>query len=368
EDLQRNVSLLRITLDPAGSSTKERLAAFESLNSALRDLALLEQIQQEAAKSLEPLLRAANASPPASLDTIRNQVTQSLGHIDNLVSGLAPDALSALTGSLSRLRSDAIGDGGIMSARLVELESIDEGRRLTVKNSVFAARLSSAVEALVAESTRGIVAATDRTQSVQKLGNTTLLTVVALSLISSVFIVWLYVGRNVVARLTALSAGMRGIVSGRRDITVSVRGHDEITEMARAVEVFRDNAISLDRFLAEREQAAQQLEKLVAERTGELARSVDELRALGEVSQTINSTFDRNTVRGAIVTKAAQLSGTETETIYVFNESKQKYELGPPYGMTESLTEPQKEQHAEKNKPPPRPIERREPIQTADLH
>ena len=368
EDLQRNVSLLRNTLDPAGSSTEERLAAFESLNSALRDLALLEQIQQEAAKSFEALLRAAHASTPASLDTIRNQVTQSLGHIDNLVSGLAPDALSALTGSLSRLRSDAIGDGGIMSARLVELETIDEGRRLTVENSVFAARLSTAVENLVAESTRGITAATDRTQSVQKLGNTTLLAVVALSLISSVLIVWLYVGRNVVARLTALSAGMRSIVSGRRDITVSVRGHDEITEMARAVEVFRDNAISLDRFLAEREQAAQQLEKLVAERTAELARSVDELRALGEVSQTINSTLDLNTVLGAIVTKAAQLSGTETGTIYVFNESKHEYELCATYGMTESLIETLKEQHPVINEALGRAIERREPIQTADLH
>jgi signal transduction histidine kinase/CheY-like chemotaxis protein len=224
------------------------------------------------------------------------------------------------------------------------------------------------VENLVAESTRGITAATDRTQSVQKLGNTTLLAVVALSLISSVFIVWLYVGRNVVARLTALSAGMRGIVSGRRDITVSVRGHDEITEMARAVEVFRDNAISLDRFVAEREQAAQQLEKLVAERTAELARSVDELRALGEVSQTINSTLDLNTVLGAIVSKAAQLSGTETGTIYVFNESKHEYELCATYGMTESLIKSLKEQHPVINEGLARAIERREPIQTADLH
>ena len=178
-------------------------------------------------------------------------------------------------------------------------------------------------------SKRGIAAATDRTQSVQKLGNVTLLVVVALSLISSVFIVWLYVGRNVVARLTALSAGMRDIVIGRRDITISIRGHDEITEMARAVEVFRDNAISLDRLLAEREQAAKQLENLVGERTAELARSVEELRALGEVSQTVNSTLDLETVLSAIVTKATQLSGTETGTMYVFNESNHEYELSP---------------------------------------
>src|SRR5262249_3256493 len=138
EDLQRHISLLGNTLDPARSSTEERLAAFDRLNSALRDLMPLERIQQEAATSFEALLRAANASTPASLDTIRNQVTQSLAHIDNLAPDLDPGVSLALTGPLSRLRSDAMGDGGIIGARLVELETADEGRRLTVQNSVFA--------------------------------------------------------------------------------------------------------------------------------------------------------------------------------------------------------------------------------------
>ena len=89
------------------------------------------------------------------------------------------------------------------------------------------------------ESKRGIGAAADQAHSVQQLGSVMLLTVVALSLVTSFLIVWLYIGKNVVARLTALSAGMRAIVSGRRDITIPIHGHDEITEMARAVEVFR---------------------------------------------------------------------------------------------------------------------------------
>ena len=369
EDLQRHILSLRNTLDPASSSTEERLAAFDRLNSTLRDLRGLEQIQQEAATIFDTLLRAAYARTPASLDTIRSQVTQSFEHIDNLASdALTPDASRALTAPLGRLRSDATADGGIIGARLTELATIEEGRRLTVQNSVFGGRLSNAVETLVAESKRGIAAATDRTQSVQKLGYATLLAVVALSVISSVFIVWLYIGRNVVARLTALSAGMRSIVSGRRDVAISIRGNDEITEMARAVEVFRDNAISLDRLLAEREQAAQQLEKLVGERTAELARSVEELRALGEVSQTVNSTLNLETVLNAIVTKAAQLSGGETGTIYVFNESNHEYELCATYGMTESLIDSIKDQRAEINEGLARAIERRQPTQTPDLH
>ena len=71
---------------------------------------------------------------------------------------------------------------------------------------------------------------------------------------------------------------MRAIVGGRRDIVIPTGGHDEITEMARAVAVFRDNAIELDRFLAEREKEAERLENMVEERTTELRRRGAELR------------------------------------------------------------------------------------------
>src|SRR5262245_46811481 len=308
EDLQRQILLLRNTLDTARSSTEERLAAFDRLNSALRDLMPLEQIQQDAANSFEALLRAANTNTPASLKIIRDQVTQSVGHIDNILSGLDPDVSLALIGPLNKLRSNATGDAGIIGARLIELETAEEGRRLTVHNSLFAARLSNAVEALVAGSKRGVAAATDQAQSIQQFGSITLLAVVVLSLASSVFIVWFYVGRNVVARLTMLSAGMRAIVSGRRDVTIPIRGHDEITEMGRAVEVFRDNAIALDRLLADREQAAQQLEKVVGERTAELSVALEQQTATADVLKVISrSTFDLKSVLQTLVESAGRL-------------------------------------------------------------
>ena len=58
----------------------------------------------------------------------------------------------------------------------------------------------------------------------------------------------------------------------------------------------------------------------VQARTRELAQSVEELRALSEVSQAVNSTLDLETVLETIVAKAAQLSGTEAGAIYVRDE------------------------------------------------
>ena len=56
------------------------------------------------------------------------------------------------------------------------------------------------------------------------------------------------------------------------------------------------------------------------QRTDELGRSVGELRALGEVSQAVNSTLDLETVLSTIVANAVQLSGTEAGAIYVFDD------------------------------------------------
>jgi len=80
-------------------------------------------------------------------------------------------------------------------------------------------------------------------------------------------------------------------------------------------------------------------------RTEELAKSVEELRALGDVSQAVNSTLDLETVLSTIVAKAVQLSETEAGTIYVFNAETQKFELRSTYGMDDTLIAAIKERH-----------------------
>ena len=75
----------------------------------------------------------------------------------------------------------------------------------------------------------------------------------------------------------------------------------------------------------------------VQKRTHELAQSVGELQALGEVSQAVNSTIDLETVLSTIVAKAAQLSGTEAGTIFVFDETSQEFRLRATYGMDDAI-------------------------------
>ena len=104
-ELKAQIVSLQRVLDAAGSSPEARMAAVGRLNAAIRDLAPLEQMQQEAANVFEALVRAASATTPAALETIRKDADQSVRHIDDLVSGLDPDLSFELIVPISKLRS-----------------------------------------------------------------------------------------------------------------------------------------------------------------------------------------------------------------------------------------------------------------------
>jgi signal transduction histidine kinase len=72
-------------------------------------------------------------------------------------------------------------------------------------------------------------------------------------------------------------------------------------------------------------------------RTDDLARSVGELEALGEVSQAVNSTLDLENVLTTIVSHAVQLSRTDAGAIYVFDEERNEFKLRATYGMSETM-------------------------------
>jgi GAF domain-containing protein len=72
-------------------------------------------------------------------------------------------------------------------------------------------------------------------------------------------------------------------------------------------------------------------------RTQELARSVGELKALGEVGQAVSSTLDLETVLATIVAHAVQLSGTDCGIIYEYNEPTQEFHLRASSQMEEEL-------------------------------
>jgi signal transduction histidine kinase len=74
-------------------------------------------------------------------------------------------------------------------------------------------------------------------------------------------------------------------------------------------------------------------------RTRELARSVGELQALGEVGRAVSSTLDLETVLATIVSRASQLSGTDGGAIYEYDEDTETFLLRATQNLDPELVE-----------------------------
>src|SRR5262249_1832906 len=98
----------------------------------------------------------------------------------------------------------------------------------------------------------------------------------------------------------------------------------------REVRPFSDKQISLLRTFADQAVIAIENVRLFQEveaRTRELAQSVGELRALGDVGQAVSSTLDLQTVLSTIVRHAVQLSRTDGGVVYEYDEAAEEFHL-----------------------------------------
>jgi signal transduction histidine kinase/DNA-binding response OmpR family regulator len=102
-------------------------------------------------------------------------------------------------------------------------------------------------------------------------------------------------------------------------------------------------------------------------RTDQLARSVEELHALGDVTQAVNTTLDLQTVLDTIVAKATQLSGTEAGVIYVFDEVTREFQLRATYGISAEVIAVIREHHADFSEAVRAATKQRKPDQVTDL-
>jgi signal transduction histidine kinase/HAMP domain-containing protein len=234
--------------------------------------------QRQFSAAVDMLTEASTTGQDRRLAVLAFQLNRALLDLEETASDLDPRLRSPFLEQVAKFREIVEGPNAMFDARRQELVLVDEGEDRLAENAGLSAQLAAAVDQLTTAAKRDIGEATRDALSVQRLSTQALVVVVVLSLLTSVLIVWLYVGRNIVRRLTALSDGMLAIADGRLHAAVPTHGVDEIAAMARAVEIFRHNAIELERLLEERKETAARLEQIVEERTRELERRSSVLR------------------------------------------------------------------------------------------
>ncbi|MDH3798070.1 MAG: ATP-binding protein, partial [Desulfobacterales bacterium] len=142
--------------------------------------------------------------------------------------------------------------------------------------------------------------------------------------------------RYISSPLLKLQKSASLIARGDLDTFVDKSSSDEIGTLAQHLDVMRRSIKRLFAELRESkgklEEYSRTLEQKVEVRTRKLARSVEELKALGEVSQVVSSTLDLEMVLTSIVRHAVQLSKTDTGTIYEFDEAEGVFLPSVNYG------------------------------------
>ena len=154
---------------------------------------------------------------------------------------------------------------------------------------------------------------------------------------TSIFITKRYIS----SPLLKLQESASSIAHGDLDTIVDKSSSDEIGLLAKHLDIMRGSIKQLFAKLQENkeklEDYSRTLEQKVEVRTRDLARSVEELKALGDVSQTVNSTLDLETVLTSIVRHAVRISKADAGTIYEFDETEQVFIPRINYGVSDEF-------------------------------
>ena len=179
----------------------------------------------------------------------------------------------------------ALGEGeGVFFVRGQQLVLEANVRNLAANFGASSAALENAVARLLAVAR--IESAESLGQAVSSFdeGRTLLTAISVISVIVATLAAWLWVGNGMVRRLSRMSERMRRMADGDLETPVPEVGQDEIGELASALEVFREQALEVQR-LNLVEKLYEELRQANAELKKAQARLVaqEKLAALGEL-------------------------------------------------------------------------------------
>ncbi|WOH64484.1 methyl-accepting chemotaxis protein [Bradyrhizobium sp. BWA-3-5] len=134
-----------------------------------------------------------------------------------------------------------------------------------------------------------------------------------------ILVVSIFVARSITAPLRRMTATMNDLASGKLDIEVPGVGRgDEIGEMAKAVEVFKSNAVARQSLEAEHRAAES---RAAASRKADMHKMADDFEtAVGRIVETVSSASSQLEVSASTLTATAERAQVLTTTVAAASE------------------------------------------------
>ena len=235
---------------------------------------LLAELQTDANIATELLANAFTVSEAAALEPLKERFEAATSRIDrNLVFLQSSPIHADVAPIFQRLAELGTAEGRGFGLLNQELELIKRQSELLNSNQVAAVSLVGQVNQLVGSAEASAHSATEASLQAILTGRSLLLAISFISVVVAALVAWLLVGRVLVHRIGLLSAWMRRMSAGDLEAEVEVGGHDEIADMAAAVEVFRRHALEVQRL-----NLVELLAEDLQEKNDELQAAFEELR------------------------------------------------------------------------------------------
>ena len=205
------------------------------------------QSSQVAASTVSDLLqRASTTDTDNGVRVAGFRLQQALNELEQLATDFDPRLRALMVEAIAKLRPFAVGNDSVPALRLREIALITDGTKLLSENAALSKSLTTKVASLAVAASKDITDANTKALSVLRFSTWVLVIAVMLSLVSSTLIVWLYVGRNLIARLKELTDRTMALAAGDLRSPLPQGGADEIGRMAESLAVFRATAVEME--------------------------------------------------------------------------------------------------------------------------
>ncbi|MFK7858945.1 MAG: methyl-accepting chemotaxis protein [Granulosicoccus sp.] len=109
--------------------------------------------------------------------------------------------------------------------------------------------------------------------------------VLALSILITVVVYWLIISKDILGRLLQAIDALRTLASGKYDVSVKITGSDELADLAKTVEVFRQSGLDANRLQEERAIAEEKRKELEQQQIETERKARSEEKRMHEAQQ-----------------------------------------------------------------------------------
>ena len=237
-----------------------------SYNQLLRYRDLL-TLYTQASLAARLLAETAVVNDRALIQPIRERYTAAIGSFERSSQSWL------LFAEIDQLKSLGQGDDGIFDLQEAILRETELEARYVLENRANAARLLATMDRVVMVTDDSASEANTASVSAVNTGMLLLVLLNVFNIIGAVALGWIFIGRYLIRRLTGLAGAMRSMAEGNLEVPVEVRGNDEVTDMAEALEVFRRHALEVQRL-----NLVEKLADELKDKNDELEQTLEDLK------------------------------------------------------------------------------------------